>query len=78
MHRRAMLVAATAAAVAGPAFAQSDNRTNSQNSPNLGDAERTHAEKTATIGTASLTMAKLALEKGHDAKVRNCEKAKDR
>jgi putative membrane protein len=74
MHRRAMLVAATAAAVAGPAFAQSDNRTNSQTSPNLDDTEKTHAEKTATIGTASLTMAKLALEKAHSAKVREFAK----
>ena len=68
-------LAVTAAAVAGPAFAQGDNRTVSQTSPNLDDAEKTHAEKTATIGTASLTMAKLALKRPTAQKSGNLEKS---
>jgi polygalacturonase len=50
---------------------QSNDRTNTQT---LWDAEKTHAEKTATIGTASLTMANLALEKAHGEKVKEFAK----
>jgi putative membrane protein len=74
MDRRAMLAAAAIAIAAGPVRAQSDNRTNTQTSPALGAAEKTHAEKTATIGTASLTMANLALEKAHGEKVKEFAK----
>jgi hypothetical protein len=48
--------------------------TKRSNTQTLGDAEKTHAEKTATIGTASLTMANLALEKAHGEKVKEFAK----
>ena len=69
-----MLTAAVIGMAAGPVLAQSNIQTKAQISPALGDAEKTHAEKTTTIGTASLTMAKLALEKAHGAKVREFAK----
>jgi putative membrane protein len=73
MNRRIMLLAAAATATVGPAFAQTNPMTNPQTgstAANMGDAEKTHAEKTAMIGTASLQMADIALEKAHRPKVK--------
>ncbi len=72
MDRRAMLAAAAIAIVAGPVRAEGDSQSDKQNG--MGNAERTHAEKTAAIGTASLTMAQLASEKAHGAKVKEFAK----
>jgi putative membrane protein len=57
MNRRTILLAAAATAAAGPALAQTE-------------AETTHANKTAQIGGASLTMANLALDKASSPKVK--------
>jgi putative membrane protein len=61
MNRRMILLAATATAAAGPALAQT---------PRSGEAETTHANKTAQIGGASLTIANLALDKASSPKVK--------
>jgi predicted outer membrane protein len=70
-----MLLAAAATASVGPAFAQT-NPTNPPMTPStsaappLSEAAKTHAEKTAQIGHASLQMANIALEKARRPKVR--------
>lgn len=61
MNRRMILLAAAATAAAGPALAQT---------PRSGEAETTHANKTAQIGGASLMMANIALDKASSAKVK--------
>ncbi len=61
MNRRMILLAAAATAAAGPALAQT---------PRSGEAETTHANKTAQIGGASLVMANIALDKASSAKVK--------
>jgi putative membrane protein len=82
MDRRALILAAAATAAAVPVSAQTNRGANAPsavadpspapqaNSAGLGQAAKTHAEKTAQIGHASLEMADLAVEKGRSAKVR--------
>ena len=67
MNRRTILLAA-AAATASPVLA----RTSSQSQ--MGEAEKTHAEKTAAIGGASLQMADIAMQKATHSKVREFAK----
>lgn len=66
MNRRMILVAAAAAAT--PALAQTSSQSQ------MGDAEKTHAEKTAAIGGASLQMADIAMQKATHSKVREFAK----
>ena len=81
MNRRIMLLAAAATAAAGPAFAQTNPAMKMPMNPapnpqpgsaatGMSEAEKTHAEKTARIGGASLQMADIALEKARRPKVR--------
>ena len=59
MHRRTLLLSAAATAMAGQAFAQ----TNTTSEPELTEAEKNHANKTAMVGNASLQIADLARRK---------------
>jgi putative membrane protein len=68
MNRRMILLAAAAAATASPALAQTASQSQ------VGDAEKTHAEKTAAIGGASLQMANIAMQKATHPKVREFAK----
>ncbi len=72
MNRQLVLLAAAAAAASMPAFAQTSLAADapSGSTSALGEAEKTHAEKTAQIGHASLEMADIAKEKARGAKVK--------
>ena len=76
MNRRIMILATAATAVAAPALAQTLPQTQppahgqTGSSQQWGEAEKTHAEKSAMIGTASLQMANIALEKAARPKVK--------
>lgn len=82
MNRRALILAAAATAAASPALAQSSPGANAPAGPPqanaaldvLAQAAKTHAEKTAQIGHASLEMADLAMEKARGAKVKEFAK----
>jgi putative membrane protein len=87
MDRRSVILAAAATAVAAPIFAQTKDsppstgtnpppapQPNSAPAPALSQAAKTHVEKTAQIGHASLEMANLALEKARGAKVKEFAK----
>ena len=64
MNRRMILLAA-AVATASPALSQTASQSQ------MGEAEKTHAEKTAAIGGASLQMADIAMQKATRPKVRD-------
>jgi putative membrane protein len=68
MNRRMILLAAAAAATASPALAQTPSQ------PQMGEEEKSHAEKTAAIGGASLQMADLAAQKATHPEVRKFAK----
>lgn len=82
MNRRTMLLAAAAAASASPAFAQTKPTLTPSNPPGapsnpptvtpspLGQAEQTHANRTAMLGGASLQMADIALQKARHPRVK--------
>lgn len=75
MDRRAVILAGAATAVAAPVFAQTNKSPSSKGTDQpsapqtnsspaaLSQAAKTHAERTAQIGHASLEMANLAIEK---------------
>jgi putative membrane protein len=68
MDRRTILLAAVATAAAVPALGQTST------SREIGEAEKIHDTKTATIGGASLQMANIALEKAANDKVKEFAK----
>jgi predicted outer membrane protein len=68
MDRRTILLAAVATATAVPAFGQTNT------TPEIGEAEKTHDTKTAMFGGASLQMANIALEKAANEKVKEFAK----
>jgi putative membrane protein len=68
MNRRLMIIA-LAAAAATPAFAQALSP--AAPAAGMGEAEKDHALKTAMAGMASLQMADMALQKAHEARVKD-------
>ncbi len=68
MNRRMVLLAAAAAATASPALAQTASQSQ------MGEEEKTHAEKTAAVGGASLQMADIAMQRATHPKVREFAK----
>jgi predicted outer membrane protein len=63
------MIIALAAAAATPAFAQALSP--AAPAAGMGEAEKDHALKTAMAGMASLQMADLALQKAHEARVKD-------
>ena len=70
MNRRLVLLAAAATAASMPAFAQTSSAADAPSGSTMGEAEKTHDEKTAQIGHASLQMADIAREKARGTKVK--------
>ena len=73
MNRRMMLVAAAAVATTGPAFAQNSSAAPppaSGPAPQLSQAEQDYINNTAKIGTASLQMSDIALQKARHPRVK--------
>jgi putative membrane protein len=77
LDRRAMFLAAAAAATAGPAFAQTKPAPNTASGTgqlSLSEAEQTHANQTAMLGGASLQMANIALQKARHPRLKEFAK----